>query len=74
MTDEECQREQERDRERRCNFTDEQREREQERNKKRRQNFSDEHKGKSKKEKGKGNKISLKSNWRMNEREQKKGR
>ena len=27
---------------------------------------------KSKKEKGKGNKISLKSNWRMNEREQEK--
>ena len=70
--DEECQREQERDRERRYNFTDEQREREQERNKERRQNFSDEHKGKSKKEKGKGDKISLKSKWRMNEREQEK--
>ena len=28
--------------------------------------------GKSKKEKGKGDKISLKSNWRMKEREQKK--
>ena len=29
-------------------------------------------KGKSKKEKGQGDKISLKSNWRMNEREQEK--
>ena len=28
--------------------------------------------GKSKKEKGKGDKISLKSNWRMKEREQEK--
>ena len=28
--------------------------------------------GKSKKEKGKGDKISLKSNWRMNERESKR--
>ena len=28
--------------------------------------------GKSKKEKGKGDKISLKSNWRMNEKEQEK--
>ena len=28
--------------------------------------------GKSKKKKGKGDKISLKSNWRMNEREQEK--
>ena len=28
--------------------------------------------GKSKKKKGKGDKISLKSNWRMNKREQEK--
>ena len=46
LTDEQRQREQERDRERRRNFTDEQREREQERNRERRQNFSAEQRGK----------------------------
>ena len=61
--------ERERIREWRRNVTDVQRERERERVRKWRQNFTDEQWAK---EQGKGDTISLKSNWRMNEREQEK--